>query len=398
MRASLPNWIASVSDKRVVFGLDGVLDGIYSVVLKRSSVHEYELVHSIAEWADIVKAAAGSATNFEIIEKKRSTGGFVANTSASLLALAAPMEDVTLIGGFGTGEIAPPFKDAFQTKHGCNLVSIGEPGYTHAYEFDDGKLMLTSFASILSLGVGTILAKIPEPELIRLMDGTALFGLGYWSVAPGMTDVFRYFATRVFPLMRTPLNLFLDLASLRKRSDKDIREMTAIINQFPENVDTTLSLNDKEAVQLHDAVSDRKVADIFPGIETSVENKALFVHVIKELRIRVRARHIIVHTPRHAFVISGTSMDPASHALLCIVPNAYTKHASFTVAAGDAFSGGVALGLLAGCTPQEMVVIGNVAASHFIRTGQRCTQEQAIALLRNYRKYLEKDHPGVIPG
>ncbi len=396
VKNNLPRWISTIKGKRILFGFDGVLDEIYSVVLKRLSVKDFVPLRSIAEWADVVKAAAGSAANFEIIEKKRSTGGFVANTAGSLLALASPLDDVTLVGGFGIDGIIPPFKDLFEKRYNCKLISIGEPGYTHAYEFDDGKLMMTSFASVLTLDVATIVAMIPERQLVSILEGTELFGLGYWSITPGMTDIFRFFAERVFPATRKPLDLFLDLASLRKRSDDDIREMAAIVNKFPDHVRVTLSLNDKEAIQLHDAVSGRKVANTYSNHEISTGNKDLFVRVIKELRQHVNARHIIIHTPKLALSITSPMKQKAGHELLCIIPNAYTKHASFTVAAGDAFSGGVALGLLAGCTPQEILVIGNAAASYLIRTGQKCIKEQAIGIIRNYRRYLENDHPEVI--
>lgn len=397
VKQNLPRWIASIKTKRVLFGFDGVLDEIYTVVLKRNSVDDYVPLKSIGEWADIVKNAAGSAANFEIIEKKRSTGGFVANTAGSLLELAAPLDDVTLVGGFGTDGIAPPFKELFGTRFNCKMISIGAPGYTYAYEFDDGKLMMTSFASILTLDVATILATIQEPQLVGIMNGTSLFGLGYWSVTPGMTSIFRFFATRVFPAVRKPLDVFLDLASLRKRSDGDIREMATIINQFPEHVRVTLSLNDKEAMQLYEALSRRKVSDNYHDAEISLDNKGLFLFLIEMIHQHLPRCHVIIHTPRFALSIRGDTKE-AGRRQVCIVPNAYTKHATFTVAAGDAFNGGVALGLLAGCTPQEMLVIGNAATSHFIRTGQRCTQEQALCLLRNYQKYLKEDHPEIING
>ncbi|MEX2680697.1 MAG: PfkB family carbohydrate kinase [Candidatus Sigynarchaeota archaeon] len=388
VKNNLPRWVASVKAKRVFFGFDGVLDQIYTVVARRYSVDDYVRLTSIGEWADIVKNAAGSAANFEIIEKKRSTGGFVANTAGALLALAAPLDDVTLVGGFGVGGIAPPFKDLFETKFKCKLISIGEPGYTHAYEFDDGKLMMTSFASILTLDAATIMRAISEQELVNMLNGTSLFGLGYWSVTPGMTGIFKLFATNVFPALQRPLDLFLDLASLRKRSEGDIRDMAAIINQFPDHIRVTLSLNDKEAMQLHEALSRKTVVDDFPSADISLDNKDLFVFLGEKISQQLPRCHVIIHTPKFAVSIS---LDK-----VFIVPNAYTKHASYTVAAGDAFNGGIALGLLAGCTPQEILAIGNATTSYFIRTGVRCNKEQCIELLGHYKQYLQADHPEII--
>jgi hypothetical protein len=395
VKSNFPRWISTIKGKKILFGFDGVLDEIYTVVSKRLSVKEFLPLRSIAEWAEVVKAAAGSAANFEIIEKRRSTGGFVANTAGALLALASPLDDVTLVGGFGTGDILPPFKDLFEKQYNCKVISIGAPGYTHAYEFDDGKLMMTSFASVLTLDVATIVARIPEQQLAAILEGTALFGLGYWSITPGMTDIFRFFAERVFPATRKPLDLFLDLASLRKRSEDDIRKVAAIINKFPDHVRVTLSLNDKEAKQLYEAVAGRKVAETFPGAGGTIDEKEVYDFLAGQLHQFLDRCHVIIHTPRFALSIRGKANEESRNQI-CIVPNAYTKQASFTVAAGDAFNGGVAVGLLAGCTPEQMLVMGNVATSHFIRTGVRCNQEQFIALLSHYKQYLQADHPETI--
>jgi len=397
VKQGLPEWIASSRDKGIVFGFDGFLDQIYTVVSKRLSVHDYEPVVSMAEWADILKNSAGSAANFEIIEKKRSTGGFVANTAGSLVSLlGSPLQNVTIAGNFGTPDILPIFSDFFAGSYNCKMISIGEPGYTHAYEFDDGKLMMTSFASILTLDANAILASIPEQQLIELLDASDLFGLGYWSITTGMTSIFRYFATTIFPALHKPLHLFLDLASLRKRSDDDIGEAASIIASFPENARVTLSLNDKEAIQLYEALMGQKITDIYPESEISIDNKDVFLFVIGAIHQQLTNCQVIIHSPKYAFAIDRGIGDDGINETICVVPNAFTEKASFLVAAGDAFNGGACLGVLAGCKAEEVLLIGNAVASYFIRTGQRCNQDQTMGFLNQYPQYLEEDHSEII--
>jgi hypothetical protein len=248
---------------------------------------------------------------------------------------------------------------------------------------------------VLTLDVATIVSKIPEKQLVGIVEGTSLFGLGYWSITPGMTDIFRFFAEKIFPATRKPLDLFLDLASLRKRSEDDIRKVAAIINKFPDHVRVTLSLNDKEAKQLYEAVAGRKVADSFPGADSALDGKEVFEFLAGQLHTVLGRCHVIIHTPRFAYSIRGKTNELGKDQVT-IVPNAYTKQASFTVAAGDAFNGGVAAGILAGCTPEQMLLIGNVTTSQFIRTGVRCDQEQFMEFIGHYKQYLQADHPEII--
>nr|MDO8111603.1 hypothetical protein [Candidatus Sigynarchaeota archaeon] len=392
---SLSRWVDAAKAKGIVFGLDGFLDEIYTVILKRYSLKEYDIVHSMAEWAKILEHAAGSAANFEIMVKKRSTGGFVANTAGALLAIGSALQKVTLIGNFGNAGILPPFNDAFLQKYGCKLVSIGDPGLTNAYEFDDGKLMLTNFTPILSMDVKTLLDKISEDNLVDLLNNASLFGLGYWSINPSMTDIFRFFSTRVFAKLRKPLHLFMDLASLRKRSEQDICLAVDVINSFPKNIFVTLSLNDKEAVQLYEAVSKRKIAEAFPGMDTAGENKALFTFLLGQLHTWLSCQ-LVIHTPKNAFSLTPDASSKGAPPSISIVPNAFTKQASFTVAAGDAFNGGVCMGLLGGCAPEEMLLLGNVITSYFIRSGIRCNHVKAIEFLRHYKHYLDADYPEIL--
>ena len=123
-----------------------------------------------------------------------------------------------------------------------------------------------------------------------------------------------------------------------------------------------------------------------------IDNKELFLFVIDAIHQQLSNCQVIIHSPKCAFSIINSSIDRNAGEKVCIVPNAYTSQASFTVAAGDAFNGGICLGLLVGCAPEEMLIIGNAVASYFIRTGQRCNQSQVIRFLDQYIQYLEEDH------
>jgi hypothetical protein len=396
VQENLPAWIDVARTKGILFGFDGFLDEIYTVVLRRHSVQDYDILQSMGDWGDIIKNSAGSAANFEIIEKKRSTGGFVANTAGSLVSLLGPpLDNVTIVGNFGSPDLLPIFSEFFAGKFGCNMVSIGNPGVTHAYEFDDGKTMMTDFASIVTLDTDAILARVPEADLLQMFDSIDLFGLGYWSITTGMTSIFQFFSSNIFSTLGKPIHLFMDLASLRKRSEPDIREAAGIIAGFPENARVTLSLNDKEAIQLYEALSEQNVTDTFAEADVSIENKDLYVFLLGALQHHLPACQLVIHSPKFAFLATPVTGNPdGSETYIC--PNAYTTQTSFTVAAGDAFNGGLCVGLLAGCSPEEVLLIGNATTSYFVRTGQRCDQSLILAFLGHYKEYLAEDHPEIL--
>jgi fructose-1-phosphate kinase PfkB-like protein len=81
---------------------------------------------------------------------------------------------------------------------------------------------------------------------------------------------------------------------------------------------------------------------------------------------------------------------------MSIVPNAYTAHPNFTVAAGDTFNAGICLGIIAKCSSVEMLLIASSLTSYFIRSGKRGSALDIIQFLQHYQDYLIKDNPSII--
>ena len=176
------SWLTKAQQQKVLFGFDGFLDELYMVVRKQSTIDSYELMTSMSEWATQIQKTAGSGTNCETILKDRRTGGFVANTSEALVACGEMGPNLTMMGCFGSPTMLPLFQEKFQKKYNCSLYSFGNPGTTNAYEFDDGKVMMTNFTPVHSIDIPLILNCIPKEKFHDLIQHAALFGLGYWSM------------------------------------------------------------------------------------------------------------------------------------------------------------------------------------------------------------------------
>ena len=127
---------AQVPSFRVTIGLDGFVDSIIGVVDKRQTTDKFKHVPTLAALGERISAAAGMSTNIELGVERVKLGG---NGPIMANALAAFGTPTTYIGNLGYPHVHPAFEEL--TKR-ATVISIAEPGYTDALEFDDGKLML----------------------------------------------------------------------------------------------------------------------------------------------------------------------------------------------------------------------------------------------------------------
>jgi hypothetical protein len=251
--------------------------------------------------------------------------------------------------------------------------------------------MMTNFAPVYSISLQTILKHISPDALRTIVDECALIGLGYWSLTPTMPEIFDYFYEHLFKNRQTPLDLFLDLADLRKKKHEDIIKGVSQINRFGSPIRVFLSLNDKEALELADALSSYHKLNMKFSHAVDFDT---FKQVLEFLRNYLTCDFIIIHTPKFA-LLSEKGQD--GHFLPIIaVENALTSTPKTTVAAGDTFNGGICSGILLGLEPKELLLLGNCLTSYFVRTGQRGSQKDIIDFLSHYLTYLKEDHSEII--
>ena len=206
-----------------------------------------------------------------------------------------------------------------------------------------------------------------------------------------MSNIFRFFQNEIFPKVKHPLEIFLDLADLRKKTQPDISEAVIIIKAFQSPLRVTVSLNDKEVIELAENIA--RSENDKTQFSSSISDKD-FVKIIQFLHSYLKISRIIIHHPRFALISVRNAKDELPE--IIIVPNAYTKSAKFTVAAGDTFNAGICLGILAGIDPSAMLILGNVFTSYFIRTGLRGSKRDIHHFMDHYIEYLLVDQSDLI--
>lgn len=326
-------------------GLDGFVDNIIAVVDKRQDKDNYEKVRTIDGFGKKVCAAAGQSSNYELVVTQQKLGG---NGPIMANALASFGMSVNYVGNLGYPAIHPVFED-FAKK--ANVISIAEPGYTDALEFDDGKLMLGKHQALGDVSWDNILSRVGEQKLKELIGQSKLIGMVNWTMLPHMSRIWAKLLDNVIPnVERHQRKLFIDLADPEKRTHHDILEALKLLTRFQDQVDVILGLNLKESMEIADVLG-------LPGQE---EPEAHIEATAKAIRAKLNLSCVVIHPRRGAAAAtadeSGSFQGP------------FVQQPKISTGAGDHFNAGFCLGRTLGFSIVESLCVGVATSGYYVRT------------------------------
>lgn len=340
----LAGWLrtASAGGKRACIGLDGFVDRVLRVVDSRLDSSNVTYIGTLLDYGRRLQAAAGMSLNIELIPRSTRHGG---NGPIMAYALARLGAAVTCWGTLGYPEISPVFEPLGEI---AELRSVGEPGFTDAYEFDDGKLIASVLEPLNNLNWESIIGRIGRDELTAMLDGADLIALNNWTMLPCMTDVWHRLQAEVLPGLRQKNRLFfLDLADPAKRTEADLREALGAAGGFSRYGDVLLSCNYSEAVQIASAL----------GLRPEGREEDLCAAIRRETGLR----WVSIHTRTGAFTCGGEQSVSAR--------GFFTERPYISVGGGDHFNAGLAFGLLEGLELDGALLLGNAVAGCYVRSG-----------------------------
>ena len=367
--------VKKASSKKFFFlGFDGYVDSLYSVVESRKNAIEWKRMESMKNFAELLVKVAGSSANVERILKKRIFGGFAPNTARALSNLGVK---IYLIASLGV----PDYNQHFQTHPLIEPYSITNPGQTLGLEFDDGKVMITDFEPILKINWQTIIDKIPKEKLIEMLNQSDVMGFGHWALIPNLNKIWMHFLSDLFPSISKLKDklFFVDIADIRKRSKQDIKDLITILQKVNEQIPVMLSANDQEAIELSKAF--KNIKDINPN----KNNFADFIDGGKRINKITNLSYLVFNSPHFATISTVNNHY--------WITEGFTSKPKYTVAAGDYFHSGTALGLICGLNPPESILLGNALTAIFVRTGFPPNFRDLIEFLQKYLKFIENDIP-----
>ncbi|MBE2181532.1 MAG: hypothetical protein IAE97_13790 [Chthoniobacterales bacterium] len=341
-------------------GLDGFVDTILHVVATRESAEIYTRLASLKDFGQRITAAAGLSANFEMVQQMVKLGG---NGPIMANALGAFGSPVTYVGILGSPNIHPVFAD-FAAR--ADVVSLAEPGYTDAIEFDDGKLMFGKHLSLREVNWENLLAHIPLERLVKLFNESSLIALVNWTMLTGMTRIFEELLHKVMPLVTEPRWIFFDLADPAKRTREDIATAIDLIAKFQKHAKVILGLNLQEGRQIGEVLG-------FPPCEETHHDVAL--HASK-IRAKLGVETVVIHPV--AFAAAADAKGTAA------VQGPFIEKPKITTGAGDHFNAGFCVARMLGAPLDISLQIGVGTSGFYVRSAKSPTAEDMVSFLRSF--------------
>lgn len=356
--AQLSTAPARLAQSKVLVGFDGFVDTILHVVACRESVAKYQRMPAMADFGGKIGAAAGLSANFEFVTQMVKLGGNGPIMANALCSYGTP---VTYIGSLGAPNLHPVFADLAQR---AEVISIAEPGYTDAIEFEDGKLMFGKHESLKDVNWTNLIKHVPEEQLVSIFGASSLIALVNWTMLAQMSAIWSKVATRIAPQLTGEKRwLFFDLADPAKRSREDIAAALKQIAKFQKHFRVILGMNLQEG---------RQVGEVL-GFQPPDETYGTVTHHAAQIQAALKIDTVVIHPTQFAAAADATG---ATH-----VVGPFTAKPKITTGAGDHFNAGFCIGRMLGLDLAASLQIGVATSGYYVRNAKS-------PRLQDLRKFL----------
>lgn len=343
--------------KEVLFGFDGFVDNVWSLVEERNSIKDYKLMKSMLTLNERIKESAGGGLSTEILRKDKRPGGFNANTARVLTAFDLKPILMALFEG----------EEIFsEIKSKAEVINLGEACSSQIFEFNDGKLMFPNNENIRNMDWASIKERIELERLIELFERSELIAFGYWANMPYYNKIIEGIKNEVLPeISSKKRKLFMDFGNVKKRSDEDLKLFAKSLSELENDFEITVSLNRTEALDTAGALS----IEYDNGQES-------YELIASKIRSKMCVSNFVLHTNNIAI---SAGVDGVKK-----LKQPYCKNPVLTTGAGDTFNGGYILGLLLSVDREIQLAAASAAAGYFIRNGKPPRKNEMIDFLKKY--------------
>jgi len=334
----------TASKGKILMLADGFIDEQWSIVGNRASLTEVSYIQRMNQFADRIKDSGSGGLGLELIKKRIVFGGFTANIGHAAAALGV---DTTMAGLFGDGDVHHVFDGL---KEIATMITLGPSSITHAFEFDDGKILMTDMESVLSMSWDRIVKKLGIQEITRLITEADIIGVGYWSLMTATDEIVENVCA-LLPQDGKVRKMFFDFADIRKRDEASLQRILDLMKTLNATAPMVLSVNEHEG-----AVLFGMFGETFDGAPDVFKTKT------EKVRAALGIDELVIHTPFLAAVASeklGTAYTPQT----------LVEKPVRTAGAGDTFNGGYLAGSLADLPLHERLLTANAAVTNFLKTG-----------------------------
>ncbi len=325
---------------------------------------------SMAEFGPKVAAAAGIAASYPVRHLGDKFGGNGPLFAAALNDIHAGKIDVTYIGAMGLREVLPIYQEALggKTKH---LYTLAKPAHTTCLEFTDGKVMLCDMAACAEVTWDRVLECVGQSALDAELRAAAFISAVNWGKLPHAGPIWSHLAARLAELGRPAKEVFffMDLAEFETRPVADRKDLLDRLPAITRQCQTMLSFNLKEAWQM---------AEVFGGAYHGRKDADSVAELAAFLRARIAVDRIIIHPN------DGAACASAAGAVY--VPGPFCREPLISTGAGDNFGAGCLAAALKGFDDAGILLAGNCASGHFVRSGRSASFADMVKLLDTWAK------------
>ncbi|HBE76501.1 MAG TPA: hypothetical protein DDW65_01775 [Firmicutes bacterium] len=343
-------------------GFDGYVDEILRVVKSKTGLHNYTLFETINDFSEYIHDSAGRSSDTELLSREIRFGGNAPLMADSLAGFGLA---VSCIGTLGECEIHPAFEKMNST---CKLWSIGDPGYSFSFEFNDGKLMFGKTAALDNLNWEHIKNQIGLQSIKKIFTTSQLLSFVNWSSIYHMntivTGIRDEILSQIGPDVLKKKLVFFDIADPSRRSQPDLLDFLWLLGDLSKYCRVVLGLNEREA---------RSVAQSLGRIMKDETLTQVGSFIFEKLSIDT----LVIHGLDLAVSLREHQVNQ--------VKGFYVTYPKISTGGGDNFNAGYCLGSLLDLDSEEMLLLGNTNASFYIQNGHSPGWDQLLDFLKQQR-------------
>lgn len=338
-----------------ICGFDGFIDTFIRL----------EQPASMAEFGPKVIAAAGIAASYPAQHLGDKFGGNGPLYASGLNDILGGKVDLTYIGAMGRDEILPIYREALESKT-KRLYSLADPAHSDCLEFTDGKVMLCDLRACEEITLERLLEVVGVEALDEELKAADFISAVNWGKLVHVGAIWSYLAERSKALGRTAkeVHCFMDLAEFEGRAKEDLDDLLGRLGEITAQYTTMLSFNLKEAWQM---------GAYFGGDFFGKKDPDSVVALAALLKSNTDVDRIIIHPN------DGAACASASGTVY--VPGPYCKEPLISTGAGDNFGAGCLAAALCGLDDAGIILAGNLASGHFVRSGRSATFDAMLSML-----------------
>lgn len=343
-----------------ICGFDGFIDTF--ITMKNPA--------TMADFGPKVSAAAGIAASYESEHKGDKFGGNGPLIASALSDIFSNQIDITYIGAMGAEEVLPIYRDALEGKI-RQLHTLAEPAHSDCLEFEDGKVMLCDMRSCAKITWERLIEKIGQAQLTESLKDCRFIGAVNWGKLPHVGEIWTNLAKQLAEMNvpRKQVAFFMDLAEFEARPMADREKLLKLLPEITEQCHTMLSFNLKEAWQM---------ADSFEGDFHGRKDPESVAELAVFLKKNIEVDRIIIHPNDGA---ACASADGCTY-----LTGPYCKKPLISTGAGDNFGAGCIAACLEGFDNLGILLAGNCASGHYVRSGNSASFKDMSALLDYWLK------------